>query len=258
MKSPNADDIIRINKRRLGEVSAMFKEVKKKKRFEEIIDQIKDLLLRKELKVGQKLPNEIELSESMGVSRSSLREALKVLSALGIIESKSGEGTVIKQAQPENLSEIMALIAVSGGMDTLELFEARIALETATIRIVANRRTDADLQRIEGILIEMDQQYDVTNEEIKSTFDFLFHKSIVEASGNKMLIIIIGVISNLLREQIKTTRTELASSPEVLRRFQKEHWEIFYAIKNKNPNEASRLMDAHLSNAQIQLDLIKR
>ncbi|MEH7382862.1 FadR/GntR family transcriptional regulator [Bacillus sp. JJ1533] len=235
----------------------MFKELKKKKRFEEIIDQIKYLLLNKELKLGQKLPNELELSESMGVSRSSLREALKVLSILGIIESKSGEGTIIKQAQPENLKEIMSLVAVSGGLDTLELFEARRILEKATVSIVANRRTEAHLNQIENILKEMDKHYVDSEEEMQSNFDFLFHKSIVEASENRMLVIIIGVISDLLREQIRTTRSELATTPQILKRFQKEHWEIFNAIKNKDPNEASRLMDAHLSNAQLELDSLK-
>lgn len=231
----------------------MFKELKKKKRFEEIIDQIKNLLIRRELSVGQKLPSELELSESMGVSRSSLREALKVLNILGVIESKAGEGTIIQQAQPENLKEIMSLIAVSGGLDTFELFEARRILETATIGLVANRRTEKQLAAIENILREMDKKYEESDGEEQARYDFLFHKSMIEASDNKLLVIIIGVISDLLREQIQTTRTELAASPEVLRRFQEEHWRIFHAIKNNNQSEASRLMDAHLSNAQIDV-----
>jgi GntR family transcriptional repressor for pyruvate dehydrogenase complex len=215
-------------------------------------------LLSKELTVGQKLPNEIELSESMGVSRSSLREALKVLSTLGMIEAKSGEGTIIRQAEPENLKEIVSLIAISGGIDTLELMEARKILEKATISIVAKRRTTTDLQQIESILKEMDKNYENSTEEEQSEFDFLFHMSIVEASGNQMLSIIISVISDLLHEQIKTTRTELARSPEVLRRFQKEHWEIFAAIKNQDASTASSLIDAHLSNAQIELEVSKK
>lgn len=228
----------------------MFRELKKRNRFEEIIEQIKNLLMSKKLKVGQKLPGEIELSESLGVSRSSLREALKVLNILGIIESKAGEGTVIQQAQPENLKEIMSLIALSGGLDMDELFEARKVFETATIEIVAERRTELELQCIENILEEMDKNYEESSAEEQSTYDYLFHKSLLEASDNKLLVIIIGVISDLLREQIRVTRSGLATSPEVLRRFQAEHWEIYYAIKDKDPLKASELMEAHLSNAQ--------
>jgi GntR family transcriptional regulator, transcriptional repressor for pyruvate dehydrogenase complex len=236
---------------------SMFKEIRKKKKFEEVLDQIKSLLLTKKLKIGQKLPNEIELSESMGISRSSLREAFKVLSVLGIIEGKSGEGTIITQANPENLKSIMSLVAVSKGLDTQELFEVRTILEKEAVNLTATRRTENDLQEIQDILVEMDKHYLSEDDEAQSYYDFLFHQSIVKASQNKMLLILMEVISDLLGEQIQTTRRELATSPKVLKRFQEEHWSIYKAIKNKAPEQAKEIMSAHLTYAQMELGLVK-
>jgi len=235
----------------------MFKGVKKKKKFEEVLDQIKELLRTKKLKTGQKLPTEIELSESMGISRSSLREALTILSILGIVEGKSGEGTIIKQAQPENLKSIMSLVVVSKGLDMHELFETRVLIEKEAAGLAAKKRHDSDLQNIFHILSEAEQKYSKITEGEQADFDFLFHKSIVEASQNRMLSVLVEVISDLLEEQIRTTRSELATSPQVLQRFQNEHWMIYESIKNSHAEEASQLMEDHLVNSQVGIDILR-
>lgn len=234
----------------------MFSVINKKKKFEEVLDQIKRLLITKKLKIGQKLPNEIELSESMGISRSSLREAFKVLSVLGIIEGKSGEGTIIKQADPENLKNIMSLVAISKGLNTDELFEVRIVLEMAAVNFTSSRGMDSDLQKIKAILLEMDKLLDKDSDE-QAHYDFLFHQSIVAASKNRMLLILFEVISDLLGEQIKHTRSKLATSPNILRRFQNEHWAIYHAIADNDSEKAGRIVSEHLIGAQTDLGLKK-
>src|SRR5690625_2891443 len=204
----------------------MFKKIKKKKKYEEVLDQIKHLLITRKIKVGQRLPNEMELSEMMNISRSSLREALKILSIIGIIESKAGEGTIIKQAQPENLQIIMSLVAISKGLDTNELFEVRIILENAAANLAAKRRSEENLHEIHKILVEMDKHYLNQDTEAQIYHDFLFHQAIVNASKNRMLVTLTEIIADLLGEQIETTRRELESSKQVLNRFQEEHWAI--------------------------------
>lgn len=231
----------------------MFKTIKSKKKFEEVLDQIKHLLITKKLRFGQKLPNEIELSESMGISRSSLREAYKVLSVLGIIEGRAGEGTIIKKAKPDNLKSIMSLIAVSNGLDTLELFEVRTIIESAAAGLAASRRSDADLKEIKNILAEIDQQYSNGNPEAEAYGDFLFHQSIVRASKNGMLVMFMEVIADLLGEQIKTTRRELATSREVLECFQEQHWGIYDAIEEGNSEKVRQRIEDHFDYAQKQL-----
>lgn len=233
----------------------MFKTIKSKKKFEEVLDQIKHLLITKKLKFGQKLPNEIELSESMGISRSSLREAYKVLSVLGIIEGRAGEGTIIKQASPENLKSIMSLVAVSKGLDTVELFEVRTIIEAAAASLAASRRTEEDLKEIRNILTEIDHQYMSGNQEAEAYGDYLFHQSIVRASKNGMLVMFMEVIADLLGEQIKTTRRELSTSREVLERFQEQHLGIYEAIKDGHSGLVRQRIEEHFEYAQDQLKL---
>ena len=113
----------------------------------------------------------------------------------------------------------MSLVAISKGLDTQELFEVRITLETAAASFAAERRSDTDLQNIKSILIKMDEYFVNQDEEAEIQFDFLFHQSIVKASQNRMLLLLIEVISDLLGEQIRTTRSELATSYRSIKTF---------------------------------------
>lgn len=233
----------------------MFKTIKSKKKFEVVLEQIKNLLISGKLKIGQKLPNEIELSESMGISRSSLREAFKVLSVLGIIEGKSGEGTIIKQANPENLRSIMSLVAVSKGLDTNELYEVRSILEAEAASLAAIRRSNEELSEVRDILLEMDEHFITEDAEASSHTDYLFHQSIVKLSNNRMLVMLMEVFADLQGEHIRNTRSKLATSTEVLKRFQEQHWAIYYAIEDGDGNKAKSLMFEHFKYAQDELKL---
>lgn len=233
----------------------MFKEVKKKKKFEVVLDQIKDLLLTKQLTTGQKLPSEIELSEKLGISRSSLREAYTILSILGIIEGRTGEGTVIREARAENLKSIMSLVAVANEVKMDDLFEVRIILETAAVRSAAINRTEENLNKIEKLLLNTEQSYINEDKGAQSNFDFLFHRALVEASQNSVLVMLVEIISDLLNEQIHTTRSKLSTSPKVLKRFHQEHWLIYETLKEGDPDKAHQMMEEHLRNSQLELGI---
>jgi GntR family transcriptional repressor for pyruvate dehydrogenase complex len=231
----------------------MFKKIRKKKKFEEVLDQFRHLLMSNTLVKGQRLPNEIDLSKSMGISRSSLRESLKILSLLGIIDGRPGEGTTIKEAEPENLKSIISLVLVSKEINTQELFEVRVILESSATGYAAKRRTEADLKRLHSILTNLDQSYKDGNEKMATTYDMLFHQAIVLASQNKVLIMLEEMISDLLEEQIIMTRTVLSSAPAILDRFQNEHWGIYTAIEQMDHAEAEILMKSHLENSQTEV-----
>jgi GntR family transcriptional repressor for pyruvate dehydrogenase complex len=234
-------------------VSGMFQSVRHKKIFEEILDQIKEMMLQERLTVGQRIPPEIRLAESLGVSRSSLREALRILDVLGIIESKTGEGTVIRKADPENLKNLMTLVAVSGGINTVDLYEARCAIEVEAAMLAAVRRSEQDLAMMEQALKEMDS---LSNNEASAQFDYMFHRAIVKASQNEILKMMISFIADLLGEQIRDTRRSLA--PDVLTRFQEQHWKIFEGIRRRDPEEASSVMREHLTFAQKKMGVLRK
>src|SRR5699024_4329690 len=176
-----------------------------------------------DLKISQKLPSEIELSKMLEVSRSSFREALKVLYLLGIINPKTDEGTIITQTNPENLKNLMSLVAESRGLDTNELFETRIMLEMYSAKLAAQRRDNEDLDLMKKYLNSMDKKDGKTD----IYLDFSFHVAIVKGSKNKMLIMLIELISGLLGHQIEETRSNLSSYSDVLDNFQRQHWNIY-------------------------------
>jgi GntR family transcriptional regulator, transcriptional repressor for pyruvate dehydrogenase complex len=231
----------------------MFKPVKSTTIFEAILDQIRNLLVTKQLTVGQKMPSEIELAESLSISRSSLREALGILRMLGMIEAKTGEGTVIRQASPENLKKVMSLVAVSRGIATEDLFEMRTMLEIYSVRSASVRRTEQDLESMRHWLAQMDNESANQEREVES--DYQFHRSIVEASKNSMLIMQTELISGLLEEQIRSTRIKFANSGEILAVFQKQHWDIYRAIEKRKMKEAEAAMLEHMTYAQQEMHL---
>jgi len=232
----------------------MFQSVRQKKIFEEILDQIKEMLANEQLVVGQKIPPETLLAEMLNVSRSSLREALRVLNVLGIIEAKTGEGTVIRHTDPENLKNLLTLVAVSQGINTLELYEARRAIEVEAAGLAAVRRTEENLQKMHLALLEMDK----SNNADSSQFDYVFHREIVNATRNNTMIMLISFISGLMGEQITDTRKQLSPYQDIMVKIQEQHWEIYKGIRDKNPEWAREKMHEHLLLAQKLLNFNPR
>lgn len=232
----------------------MFQSVRQKKVFEEILDQIKEMLASGELVVGQKIPPETQLAEMLNVSRSSLREALRVLNVLGIIEAKTGEGTVIRHADPENLKNLLTFVAVSQGINTVELYEARRAIEVEAAGLAAVRRNEENLEKMYQALIEMDK----SNNADSSLFDYAFHREIVNSTRNSTLIMLISFISGLMGEQITDTRRQFSPYPEIMGKLQEQHWEIYKGIMDKNPEWAREKMHEHLLLAQKLLNYDER
>ncbi|MDI3256416.1 MAG: FadR/GntR family transcriptional regulator [Kyrpidia sp.] len=209
------------------------------------------MLVNEQLSVGQRIPSEIRLAETLGVSRSSLREALRILDVLGIIEAKTGEGTVIRKADPENLKNLMTLVAVSGGIDTVDLYEARCAIEVQAAMLAALRHSDEDVRAMERALKDMDE---CRSADASAQSDYLFHRAIVRASQNDVLKMMMSFISDLLDEQIRDTRSRLGL--EILDRFQKQHWAIFEGIVSRNPEGAGKAVRDHLTYAQEKMGFL--
>src|SRR5262247_1059084 len=110
-----------------------------------VVQRIKDLLARGELKAGSRLPPERELAELLNISRPALRTALKALSAMGIIRAKPGAGTYIAESLPEIFAEPMHFMTLINNTSVEELFEARRIIEAGLAELAAERASDADV-----------------------------------------------------------------------------------------------------------------
>src|SRR5215468_10780085 len=128
--------------------------VKSTRIYEEIIRQVKQMIGEGRLKSGDQLPPERDLAEKFVVSRTSVREALRALESLGLVEIRPGEGTFVREVSVETLIEPLALVMASQREAISELFEARRLLEPSIAALAARRATPEELSEMDRILEE--------------------------------------------------------------------------------------------------------
>ena len=134
-----------------------YKQIKKRKIYEEIADQLLDKIKSGELSPGSKLDSVQSLAEGFDVGRSAVREALSALRAMGLVEMRQGEGTFIKQYDPSTLSQSLSTGILMNRQDTIELLQVRKILETGCAASAAEKRTEEELFQIQQALMDMDK-----------------------------------------------------------------------------------------------------
>ncbi len=229
--------------------------IKQQKTSEIIAKQIMESIEKGELMPGDKLPSERELASQFGVSRTSLREALRALELTGVLKSKVGEGTFVSKSFPTNvyasLSETLKLIEQAS---TYELVEARKIIECNNAYLAAKRATEDDIKKLEDVINMMN--YEIKQGEDGLNKDKEFHMAIAEATHNKVLIQIMARIASLMSERVwKFVRDKILIHPGKSEEYFKDHNEIFLAIKNKEPRKAHNLMKKHLSKVAKDVDI---
>ncbi|WP_339840241.1 FadR/GntR family transcriptional regulator [uncultured Maribacter sp.] len=208
----------------------------------DIISKIRDLINFKNLEPGDKLPSERMLSEKFGVSRGNVREAIQKLEFYGILISKPQSGTFIAEIGQVAMNGIMEDILRLEDPDFKSLVETRILLELKTVRLAAQRRTDADLEKMESALESYKEK--VLNNQDAVQEDLLFHLAIAQASRNStinrmMLIITPEIINNFEKYHV-------CDKDQSLKGIQ-EHQNIFEAIKEQNTQKAKEMMKIHFN-----------
>ncbi|HUU50801.1 MAG TPA: FadR/GntR family transcriptional regulator [Nitrospinota bacterium] len=218
----------------------MLEPVKSRKIYENIVDQIKKMIIQGSLKIGDRLPSERELAESLKVSRTSVREALRTLENMGLVECRSGDGNFVKDLTVDSLANSIALRIPLQKGTILQLFELRKIIEPGIVRIAAERVTDEDILRMESII---DKQKSIV-EQGKSIADIddEFHRSIAVASKNKMIMRIINTVIGLETET-NESNIEIKERP---RQSLKSHMNILKYLKAREQEKARRAMLTHL------------
>jgi GntR family transcriptional repressor for pyruvate dehydrogenase complex len=233
----------------------MFKPVKTKKVYEEIIGQIKKLIIDGKLQPGDKLLSERELAETLDVSRASVREAFSALEIMGVITIRPGEGSFVKQVSYEGMIEPLSFFLQIEFDDIVQLLEVRKILEVETAALAAVRATPEDLAEIKRALISMLEE--VSAGGIGEVGDAAFHFSIAQAANNPILIRLMNTISDLLTKTFRTSRQKLFLIDNMPTLLHQSHYEIYEAIVARNPRLARRKMQEHLSMVEDFLVKIK-
>jgi GntR family transcriptional regulator, transcriptional repressor for pyruvate dehydrogenase complex len=231
--------------------SPQFTVIEKEPMFARIIKQIKSQIENGTLKPGDSLPSERNFAEMMGVNRHTLREALKVLEYTGVIEGKHGIGNVIKNVGQNTLiNRISQAIVEIPQEHIFELMEVRKLMEPGIAAIAAERANEKDIERMAKTMEDFEKEFQ--EDTFISDSDLRLHLAITEATHNSTL--------SRLIEPILLTHSEFrVRSLRVMGRREhtlKEHNEIFFAIKNRQPEAAKVAMHEHLIQVEAILNEI--
>lgn len=209
---------------------------------EEVSRKLRDLILVKKLKPGEKLPNELDLSRMMGVSRSTIREAIKILASHNVIEVVRGRGTYVSE-QPGLMADPLGIQFLVDKNLLKSLFEARILLEPRVAFLAAERANRTDLKKIRESIVRMEKLMETQSS--YKTEDLHFHKTIAKATQNPIIQRIVPIINDSIVQGYFETR-DIPGSPQ---KAIKAHTMIFEAIKNGDAPGANHWMERHLQEA---------
>jgi GntR family transcriptional repressor for pyruvate dehydrogenase complex len=224
-------------------------KLSKRNHYEAITEQLKDFITEGRLKVGDKLPSTKELSEQFGVGRSTTREALSALKAMGLIEIRQGGGCRVISSAPQEV-ELPELASLRLNRETvLELLEARESLEVSNAAIAAGKRSEEDLARLGNLIEEMGRT--IGDEAEGERLDLQFHLTLANATHNSIMVRLFESIMGHIETAIHDIRrVELYASTAVAGRLYEEHQAIYHAIVEQNAKLAGERMQQHLQHIE--------
>ncbi|UGS39143.1 Putative L-lactate dehydrogenase operon regulatory protein [Capillimicrobium parvum] len=217
-----------------------------RKAYEQVYDQLRDLIMRGELSRGERLPNEAVLAREFGVSRGTVREALRVLAAQNLIRTAKGAGggSFVTLPTVDHISSFLhaniSLLSESEDVTLQEFLEARELLEVFAARQCAVRRTPGDLERMRDTIIEDPaklgtEEHFVYNKE--------FHSAVLDGCGNTLLCIAAQPVFSVLQ----TNLARDAMSQRFAKRINEDHRAILAAIEDGDAEAAAEQMQRHLA-----------
>jgi GntR family transcriptional regulator, transcriptional repressor for pyruvate dehydrogenase complex len=230
-------------------VAQEFVPIHRQRTFEQILEQLQGMILRGELRPGDRLPNERSLAEQLGVGRPSLREALRVLEALEVVEVRPGlgaaSGTVITERLGTALPGLLSMQMALGRFTPDELIETRLVLEVWTVRTAATNRTKAQLDAIGALLAELESHE--SDRETYLGIDARFHLAIADAAGNALLAHLMEGLRVPMEQHMVAHTDTWDDWDAVIRWAAPDHRALFAAIAAKDPDAAEAALRHHLA-----------
>jgi GntR family transcriptional repressor for pyruvate dehydrogenase complex len=225
----------------------VYKTIQSFRLYEQIVHQIEDSICKGTLKPGDQLPAEPELAQQFSVSRTAVREAIKVLREKGLVEPYSGKGTFVTNGTSQSIRQSLDLMIKIGQPESsARLVEVREILEPEIAALAATRVDAQHLSAMRDAIAVMDGALDQADAFIEADNDF--HLALAEAAANPLILSLIDSIVGLLREQ----RMEIFRSNKGGARGQFHHKRILEAIERRDPEAAREAMRSHLQ--QVRQD----
>jgi GntR family transcriptional repressor for pyruvate dehydrogenase complex len=228
----------------------MYTPIQSARVFEQVAMQIETRILQGELRSGDRLPTERELAEQFHVSRTAVREAMKILAQKGLVDMRPGRGTIVidgaHEAMQDSIGLVMRLkLGEVGGSDNL--VEVRGILETEIAALAAVRATEKEIAAMREAIATMDEN--LNNADAFIAADNRFHEALAQATQNALIMMLINSIVNLLSEQRKQV-FQVEGGPQ---RGQIHHKRILDNVIRREPEAARAAMRSHLQ--QVREDV---
>lgn len=219
----------------------------KTRAFEAIVSRIENQVLNGDLKIGDRLPGERELVAQFEVSRSSVREAMRVLESNGIIASRPGDprGAVVLPPASAPLRKMISRLATTSASSLADLLIYRMTMESSANSLAAIRRSDADLLKLEKAMARM-RAARLQSQSAFSQADLDFHDVIAQASGHALLQITGEAVRQSIEQLITSSIEQSADDEALMQRTVDHHQEVFLAIQNQDAHLAEHLARSSL------------
>ncbi len=215
---------------------------------ERIAYEIINMIREHKLKPGDKLPPERELADLLNVSRPSLREALRALAIVNIVETRHGAGTYITSLKTDLLIQHLEFVFALDQTTFLSLVEARIFLESGLAGLAAERITDEEVAELRAFL-DATHTNVAEDSEAFANADHKLHRMIAEAACNPIMLRFLDAVSGLAN----ASRQRRNATPSIIQQTIEEHYAIVQAIANRDPVAARQAMYGHLNQVRQRL-----
>ena len=215
--------------------------------YRQVAEEIKQYILDQGLKKGDALPTEAEFAQQMGVSRPTVREALKGLQMIGVLTARKGSGHAVGALDIIELARQFSFHIRSEGADFQELAETRLFLEVNILPVVIERAGEEDFNRLEEAVQRLRQGFEEKDQAACVSADVAFHQTLFEASKNRVLTNFAGIMKEFFADVRRGMFASDMSSPEGRLKVIREHQAICDAVRRKDAQKAQALMYAHLS-----------
>lgn len=206
-----------------------------------VLEEIQKQIAEGHIRPGDYLPSEADLAERFGVGRSSIREAMRVLQLLGVVEVIQGRGTYLRE--PGILPLVLDWSRISQQGITAEVIEARQFMEVLLAQLAAERATAEDIKTLTGALHYSEATLSSMETNVRAGVDF--HLALADAAHNQVLALMYRTIRDVYLEIARRTRR----TPEIARDRFRDHEQLLQAIINHDPAAATQTMRAHLDKA---------
>ncbi|NLF00793.1 MAG: FadR family transcriptional regulator [Anaerolineales bacterium] len=228
--------------------------IRRDRLYEQVADQLQELIVAESLRPGDKLPSERELAERLVISRTVVREAIQALSIRGLVKVKPGCGAYVCQLTPEDAAAPFGLLLKlrQSGSSVDHLYEVRQMIEVEIAGLAAERASEQDQEALGAAIRGMETHAD--NPSRFAEYDMAFHAALAQATGNELFSVLMDSIGNLWQEMILVSYHAPGAPDDGIG----HHRAVLECIRNHDVEAARCAMRRHVQHSQRLVEAVNQ